>query len=78
MCKSHNTNECKRWSEDGENISRRARAEKKEFKALKRNFSTLLKEQRKLKKSIKKKARKSRKKKKRDDDSSSSDSSDSE
>ena len=77
-CKSHNTNECKRWSEDGENISRKAREQKKEFRALKRNFSTLLKEQRKLKKSLKKKTRKSRKKRKRDDDSSSSDSSDSE
>ena len=50
--KSHNTSECKRWSESGEAISRRGRD--RELKNLKRNFSTLLKQQRKLKKSMKK------------------------
>jgi len=75
-CKSHNTSECRRWTEDGEKIPHRSDANK-ELKSLKRNFSTLLKQQRKLHKSIKK-TRKRSKKKRKDDSSSSSDSSDSE
>ena len=75
-CKLHNTSECRRWTEDGEKIPRKSEASK-ELKSLKRNFSTLLKQQRKLHKSIKK-THKKIKKKKKDDSSSSSDSSDSE